>query len=69
MRRGPWLTHLLPEGSRVSSFLWHSGQKLAETQSCAETRYGAAEVQHVLKAVPVPKKANIYFHSNNVWQF
>lgn len=50
------LTGLLSVGSRVPSSLRHSGQKLGETQRRAEIWYCAAEVQQVLKAVPLESK-------------
>lgn len=45
------LTGLLSVGGRIPSFLWHSGQKLRETQGRTEIWHCAAEVEQVLKAV------------------
>lgn len=56
MRQHVRLTGLLSVGSRVPSFLRHSGQKLGETQGCAETWHCAAEVHQILKAVSKQSK-------------
>lgn len=49
-------TSLLSVSGRISSFLWHSGEKLRETQSYAEIWHCAAEVEQIFKTVS--KKQN-----------
>lgn len=56
MRENVRLTSLLSVRSRIPSFLRHSGQKLGQTQRCAETWYCTTEVYKVLKAVSKQNK-------------